>query len=511
MDMHSFLLDSANYPGETGSIEYAETHASRVYLTKNHVYKVKKPVDFGFLDFSTLEKRKHFCEEEVRLNRQFAGDAAPHLGVLALHFDGAHYSWNGAGDVVEYVVHMRRLPGQRMLARLIDENATELPALIEQLAPLLAKIHAAAPQVAAADFDDAASVAFNVRENFEQTAPYAPECIAPEALAAAEQRVEAFLAQHAALLQRRQAQGWVRQVHGDLHSEHICFTDPIQIYDCIEFNERFRTSDILCDIAFLIMDLQARGRLDLAQQLEQGWRANIDAGEGVDILLPFYKSYRAWVRGKVAAFTFEQQPEGSSARAEQQRRSRDYLNLALGFLARPFLVLTCGLMGSGKSYFAQHLAAATGAEVLRSDAIRKELAGLAASDKVHVPFGSGLYDEESTARTYAALLERAEALLRAGRPVIVDAAFTKQAQRAPFLALAAQLGVPAPIAHLRCDDATLRQRLEARNAEGKDISDGRLELLDAQRRSFEAPENALQLDAALDVQQAVSQTLAQLV
>ena len=206
-----------------------------------------------------------------------------------------------------------------------------------------------------------------------------------------------------------------------------------------------------------------------------------------------------------------QQPEGSSARAEQKRRSRDYLNLALGFLARPFLLLTCGLMGSGKSYFAQHLAAATGAEVLRSDAIRKELAGLAASDKVHVPFGSGLYDEESTARTYAALLERAEALLRAGRPVIVDAAFTKQAQRAPLLALGAQLGVPAPIAHLRCDDATLRQRLEARNAEGKDISDGRLELLDAQRRSFEAPENALQLDAALDVQQAVSQTLAQLV
>ena len=145
MDMHSFLLDSANYPGETGSIEYAETHASRVYLTKDHVYKVKKPVDFGFLDFSTLEKRQHFCEEEVRLNRQFAGDAAPHLGVLALHFDGTHYSWDGAGDIVEYVVHMRRLPGQRMLARLIDENATELPALIEQLAPLLAKIHAAAP------------------------------------------------------------------------------------------------------------------------------------------------------------------------------------------------------------------------------------------------------------------------------------------------------------------------------------------------------------------------------
>lgn len=510
MDMHSFLLDIANYPGETGPIECAETHASRVYLTKNHVYKVKKPVDFGFLDFSTLKKRKHFCEEEVRLNRQFAGDAAPHLGVLALHFDGAHYSWDGAGDIVEYVVHMRRLPGQRMLARLIDENAAELPALIEQLAPLLAKIHAAAPQVAAADFDDAASVAFNVRENFEQTAPFAPECIAPEALAAAQQRIEGFLAQHAALLQRRQAQGWVRQVHGDLHSEHICFTNPIQIYDCIEFNERFRTSDILCDIAFLIMDLQARGRLDLAQQLEQGWRANIDAGEVVDILLPFYKSYRAWVRGKVAAFTMAQQAEGSSARAELKKRSSQYLNLALGFLARPSLVLTCGLMGSGKSYFAQHLAAATGAEVLRSDAIRKELAGLLPAEKVHVPFGSGLYDEESTTRTYAALLERAEALLRAGRPVIVDAAFTKQAQRAPFLALGAQLGVPAPIAHLRCDDATLRQRLEARNAEGKDISDGRLELLDAQRRSFEVPENALQLDAALDVQQAVSQTLARL-
>lgn len=513
MDMHSFLLDIANYPGEAGPVEYAETHASRVYLTKDHVYKIKKPVDFGFLDFTTLEKRKHFCDEEVRLNRQFAGDAAPHLGVLSLHFDGAHYSWGGAGEIAEYVVHMRRLPQARMLSRLIDENAAELPALIDKLAPLLARIHTAAPQVQAAAFDDAASVAFNWRENFEQTAPFAPECIAPEALATAKERIEAFLAQHAALLQRRQAQGWVRQVHGDLHSEHVCFTDPIQIYDCIEFNERFRTSDILCDIAFLIMDLQARGRLDLAQQLEQGWRKNIDAGEGVDMLLPFYKSYRAWVRGKVAAFTFEQQPEGSSARAEQQRRSRDYLNLALGFLARPFLLLTCGLMGSGKSYFAQHLAAASGSQVLRSDAVRKELAGLAASDKVHVPFGSGLYDEASTTRTYAELLARAENALRAGRPVIVDAAFTKQAQRAPFLALGAQLGVPTAIAHLRCDDATLRQRLEARNAEGKDISDGRLEILGAQRRNFEAPtpaEGALDLPAALDVQLAVSQTLAQL-
>ncbi|MBR6975492.1 MAG: phosphotransferase, partial [Ottowia sp.] len=224
MDMHSFLLDIANYPGEAGPIECTETHASRVYLTKDHVYKVKKPVDFGFLDFSTLEKRQHFCEEEVRLNRQFAGDAAPHLGVLALHQREGEFSWEPPGDIVEYVVRMRRLPGQRMLARLIDENAAELPALIEQLAPLLAKIHAAAPQVAAADFDDAASVAFHWRENFEQTAPCALECIAPEALAAAEQRIEAFLAQHGSLLLRRQAQGWVRQVHGDLHSEHICFT-----------------------------------------------------------------------------------------------------------------------------------------------------------------------------------------------------------------------------------------------------------------------------------------------
>ena len=512
MDMHDFLLDIASYPGEAGSVEYAETHASRVYLTHEHVYKVKKPVDFGFLDFTTLEKRKHFCDEEVRLNRQFGGSAAPHLGVLALHFDGTHYSWDGAGDIVEYVVHMRRLPGQRMLARLIDEQSSELPALVEKLAPLLAKIHAAAPQVAASDFDDAASVAFNWRENFEQTAPFAPACIAPEALAAAQQCIETFLTQHGALLQRRQAQGWVRQVHGDLHSEHICFTEPIQIYDCIEFNERFRTSDILCDIAFLIMDLQARGRLDLAQQLERGWRENIDAGEGMDMLLPFYKSYRAWVRGKVTAFALAQQPEGSSERAALQNRSREYLNLALGFLARPFLLLTCGLMGSGKSHFAKHLAAASGAEVLRSDAVRKELAGLQPAEKVHVPFGSGLYDAESTARTYAALLERAEALLRAGRPVIVDAAFTKQTQRAPFLALAAQLGKPAPIAHLQCDDATLRQRLEARNTEGKDISDGRLEILDAQRRSFEAPqahEGALELPAG-DVRSAVSQTLARL-
>ncbi len=506
MELHNFLLDIANYPGERGSVEYSETHASRVYLTREHVYKIKKPVNFGFLDFTTLEQRRHFCAEEVRLNRQFAGDAAPHLRVLALHYDGAHYSWGGAGDIVEYAVLMRRLPAARMLSRLLDENSPELPALIETLAPLLAHIHAAAPQ-AAASFDDAASVAFNWRENFEQTAPFAPECISRQALAAAQRLVGEFLEKNMSLVQRRQTGGWVRQVHGDLHSEHICFTAPIQIYDCIEFNERFRTSDIFCDIAFLMMDLQARGRLDLAQQLESGWRANIDAGEGAETLLPFYKSYRAWVRGKVAAFAMAQQPQGSKAHEEQHTRSRHYLNLALGCMLRPTLILTCGLMGSGKSFFARHLAAAAGAEIVRSDEVRKKRAGIPETQKVHVPFGSGLYDKETTARTYAALLESAQALLRAGRSVVVDAAFSKAAQRAPFFELASQLGVPLQLVHVHCDDATLRQRLVQRSAEGRDVSDGRLEILNAQRQSFEAPENALRLDATRDVQENVCQAL----
>ena len=252
MDLHPLLMNIANYPDETGPVQFRETHASRLYLTREHVYKIKKPVDFGFLDFTTLDKRRHFCEEEIRLNRRFAGESSPYLDVLPLGIKGKNLTFDGSGETVDYVVLMRRLPAERMLDHLLESNSPELETLIDQLAPLLSRIHTKAPVVFKEDDlgPDVEIVTRNWRENFEQTAPFAGQIIPDNGLAASRSAIERFLEEQKPLLQRRQEEGFVREVHGDLHSEHICFTDPVQIYDCIEFNRHFRTSDILCDLAF---------------------------------------------------------------------------------------------------------------------------------------------------------------------------------------------------------------------------------------------------------------------
>ena len=501
MDLHQLLMDIANYPDETGPVQFRETHISRLYLTREHVYKIKKPVDFGFLNFTTLDRRRHFCEEELRLNRRFAGESSPYLNVLPLGIRGKNLTFDGSGETVEYAVLMRRLPADRMLDHLLENDSPELEALIDQLSPLLSRIHAKAPVVFQDDDlgPDAEIVTHNWRENFEQTAPFAGQIIPENGLAASRSAIERFIEEQKPLLQHRQEEGFVREVHGDLHSEHICFTEPVQIYDCIEFNRHFRTSDILCDLAFLLMDLKARKRRDLAQRLLDGYRSHGDCGPGADTLIPFYEAYRAWVRGKVAGFSMAQQPEGSAAREEQQILARSYLNLAMGSLAPQFLVLTCGLMGAGKSVVARRLCEATGALYLRSDEIRKELAGLAPQTKVAIAFGTGIYSSAASDHTYQIMLERAEEALRQGRSVVVDAAFAQTARREPFFRLGQQLEVPTRLVHLVCDDATLRARLLRREAKGTNISDGRLELLDEQRRAFEpVGGEALELDTHLE-------------
>ena len=346
LTLHHALLRREAWPGTGGEVEFRETHASRVYLVGERVYKVKKPVDFGFLDFTTLERRIHFCREEVRLNDRFA--PGTYLGVGELRADGGRIRLDGAGERVEVAVVMRRLPAERMLDRLLAAGDPGLPAAMGPLGVRLAELHATSTVCHQAPGSDRRQVRSNWEENFAQTAAFVPSLLPRAGQEGARRLVDSFFRDFGTLLEERQAAGFVRDGHGDLHSAHICLTEPLQIFDCIEFNPGFRIADTSADLAFLLMDLEFLGRRDLAATLLEAYRGGGGPDPGPERLLTFYKAYRAWVRGKVDGLLARAPAAEEAARARAAALSRRYFSLALGYFAPRQLLLTCGLMGSGK-------------------------------------------------------------------------------------------------------------------------------------------------------------------
>jgi len=507
-EMHRQLLDPATYPEPTDSVEFRETHISRVYLTDSHAYKLKKPLDLGFLDFTTLERRGFFCAEEVRLNQRFAPGV--YLGVAELREapDGT-LRFGGHGTLREFAVRMRRLPENRMLDRMLDGAAPDLPDEIERLARHLAPLLAAS---AVCREDHLAVVRGNCMENLAQTLPAVGQALSDEAHRAMSGLTITQLLNLAPLIAAREARGYVRDGHGDLHARNICMADPIQVYDCIEFCRRFRVADIAAELAFLLMDLEFRGRRDLAERFLATYQTQA-ADPELNILLPFYKSYRAWVRGKIDALLANEAEVDATMRRQALERARRHFNLALGYHVPAMLLLTTGLMGVGKTTFARALAAAVCGTLLRSDVVRKELAGIDRGEPRPEAYGTGLYAPEMTARTYTELQRQAGTALQRGELVIIDAAFTKAAERQAFLALAERLGKPARLLHLHCDPATTLARLDRRQADGRDASDGRRELLPVQAAAFEplrpGPQ-LIEIDSSAAVDYNVQQLLCRL-
>lgn len=497
--LHHLLMQRRTWPGTDGGVEFRETHASRVYLVGERVYKVKKPVNFGFLDFSTLERRRHFCAEEVRLNDRFA--PGTYLGVAELREKAGELRLDGPGEVVEVAVMMKRLPQERMLDRLIAADDPNLPGIMDKLGRRLAELHTASPVRRGKPGSDRRRGAAHWRQNFTQSRPFTPRLLTVAALTRAQEWTDRYLRRKAHLLDAREAAGLVREGHGDLHSAHICLTEPLQIYDCIEFNPRFRVADTACDLAFLLMDLDFAGRRDLATELLAAYRNAGGPDPGPERLLTFYKVYRAWVRGKVDGLLAANLPTTDPGRAKAEGASRRYFNLALGYLLPCRLLLTCGLMGSGKSTLARALGVALGARVLRSDEVRKNLAGAAAVGSETHSYGAGIYDPAMTETTYAQLLEEVEKYL-GEETVIVDAAFPDPRRRRPFLAAAAAAGCPVSILHCRCPEPVALERLARRQLRGEDISDGRPSLYRLQAADFRAPgpeEPCIAVDTTGDV------------
>ncbi len=450
-------------------------------------YKVKKPVALGFLDFSTPELRRHFCKEEVRLNRRLA----PHiyLGVVPITRDGERLQVDGTGEPLDWAVKMVRLPeGASLLDRIT--RGESLSNLIGRLAQFLVDFHRradAGPHIAA--FGRFEVVAGNARENYSQCEPHVGTTLSRSVFDRLRALTEHALDQLRPLIERRAARGAPRDTHGDLHLDHV-YLDPSRsppddlfAIDCIEFNERFRFADPVADLAFLIMDLKFRHLPGYVELLAAAYFKAANDPEGT-ALLPFYTAYRAAIRGKVEGFELAEPEVPASEKEAALARARGHWLLALGELdvptRRPALVLVGGLSGTGKSTLAQGLATVGRFNVIRSDVVRKELAGLAPD----TPGGQELYTPEWSDRTYAECLRRAEQALFDGQRVILDATFREDARRRAFLDLARGLCVPAVAFACEARPGVVRDRLTIRTG---DASDATWEVYCNQRAAWEPP------------------------
>jgi hypothetical protein len=476
------MLQPAFYAHRPTRVELVQTHISFVLLAGEEVYKIKKSVRFAFLDFSTLERRHHFCREEVRLNRRLAPGVYRGVVALCAHDGGFALAPDDAEDAIEYAVHMRRLPADRMLTSLLDRDAVTSE-LIDAIAARLAAFHAAADAgTEIARGGDPAVIARLLEDDFHEVDAFHGHTISATDDAAIRRFCRDFLHRHDALLRRRQVEGRIRDGHGDLHADHICCTDGLVIYDCIEFNPSFRHRDVAAEIAFLAMDLVHRGHSELADRLVARY-AELTRDADLPALVPFYACQRAYIRGKVDSLKSLEAEVGAEARAAARQSAAAHFALAYRYTwaYAPRLVVVVGLSGTGKSTVATTLQARTGFLHLNSDATRKRLAGLALTARP----GAELYTPARNAATYAALYAAAAEALSAGRGVILDATFQRRADRNAARAIARRAGVPILFVECTCPEDEVRRRLAERARRGHDASDADWAIYQQQRRNYE--------------------------
>lgn len=474
------LRPDAYPPARPHAVEMRETHLSWVWLTESDVYKVKKPVSLGFVDFTSLDARRRACEAEVLLNNRLATGAYFGLVPVRRGTDGHEHLHDG-GEVVDWAVHMLRLPDEARADVLLARGDLS-GGDVDRLADHLAAFHARcdrSPTIAA--HGAVPRLEENVRANFAETRSEVGRVVTEAEAREVEDYQLGTLARLSGLLERRRTEGMVRDGHGDLRLEHVYFgggpggaTDGITILDCVEFADRFRCADVCADLAFLSMDLEAHGRVDLAERLLARYARATDDYD-LYALVDFFESYRAWIRGKVALLVARDAADPSlRARAEAEARRNLLLSLAKdrASLLAPAVVAVGGIIASGKSTVAEALAERLTAPVVDADRTRKSLLGVAHRAAVHVGAFEGPYDPRVTDAVYDEVMARADAVLASGRPVVLDASFRTRALRQKARALAERHGVPFLFVECRVPEPVCIERLARREREGG-VSDGR--------------------------------------
>lgn len=474
--MFEDLLDSGAYPHPVVEpIHHIQTHISHVFLTGGYAYKIKKDVDLGFLDYTTLEKRKHFCEREVELNRQFA----PHLYIetVPVYKASGKHSLIPGGDIVEYAVKMHQFREEDVLLKVFERGELSGADVLE-LARQLAHVHAGAgTDDAVAAYGTPDAVRQMATDNMNIVRPFIGRTISAETFAAIESRTNNFFEQHQTLFQKRVKAGRIRECHGDLHLNNICrYEGRLQFFDRIEFNETYKNIDVIYDLAFLLMDIRFRGRADLATLLLNEYLEQTGDYEGA-LLLPVYLSMRAFIRGEVQSILASESGVDDAVREAAAEEAARYFEFALNALSPsdPRIILVGGVSGSGKSHLARQLAPALEAIHLRSDAVRKHLAGVPLYERHH-----DLYAKEMTEKTYAMLIDLGTRLAQQGRCVILDATWLDVSRRKRVLST----DVPSAIVFCTADKAELERRIASR---GKDVSDADVSVMRDQLKRLEMP------------------------
>lgn len=479
--MHKELLEylrtPSAYPHPTDdSISVRETHISYVFLTGPYAYKIKKPVDLGFLDFTTLEKRRQACHDELRLNKR----SAPRLyvDVAPIYEREGEFRFDDAGgEIVEYAVKMHQFREEDLLTQVLERGELTVDDAVA-VARKLAQLHReSATDERIASFGSIDVIKDVVTEIFEKIARFRSRTISEEQYAALSEYCKDFVNRHADRFAERVRAGKIRECHGDLHLNNMCYYQgELEFFDRIEFNEAFRNIDVVYDAAFLYMDLLDRGRHDLANRFVNTYLERTGDYLGA-VLLPFYTCCRALIRGEVLSI----QAEAGGARPEIERQAKDYFELARAFAVerQGAVILMCGVPGSGKSTVARELAIPLGAIHLRSDAIRKHLANVPLDEEAE-----GIYTPAITERTYESLVEHGVTLAAEGMTVILDATFGNARLRARVLERCAENGLHVHIVHCTADRATLSARLAGRE---DDVSDANEEVLRRIEERFEAP------------------------
>ncbi len=489
MDQHHALiqaiLDQQVLGVAASQIEKIETHISTVLLTGDHAYKFKKPVNFGFLDFSTLEARKHFCEEEIRLNQRLAPSL--YLETVAITGSPQAPQLDGEGQAIEYAVKMRQFDQSQLLDNLVKQNKLS-DDIIDTIADKAAAFHAEAARAPAdSPLGQPDALLAPMLQNFEQLRDLIDDAGKLAQLDTLENWTRTSFDALKPLLQTRVAQGFIRECHGDMHLGNITLVDgEVTIFDGIEFNDEFRWIDVMSEMAFITMDLIDRKRPEQAQQLINRYLETTGDYQGLP-LLRFYQVYRAMVRAKIASFRLADPSLSDTERQETLAQYQSYADLANALMQAPRaqLVLSHGVSGSGKSTLSAQLLKRLPAIRIRSDVERKRL--FAAQAKGAENIGEGIYSADASAKTYAELLRLSRHLLENGLSVIVDATFLQKAHRAPFQALAQELGLPFHVIWSDCDADTLRQRVAQRKG---DVSDATVDVLEHQLKEVEAPQNS---------------------
>ncbi len=476
------LKNPEAFDPKVDEVKVLQTHISVVFLVGKFVYKIKKPVNLGFLDFSTIEKRRHYCNEEVRLNKRLCPDI--YLDVVTVTEKGGRIAIGGEGTVIDYAVLMKRMPASGMLDVMLENNEVTKDH-VATIAQKLAQFYTKARTGKGVDeFGTAEAISVNTTENFDQSVKYVGETISREVYNDIKAYTEDFIVEEGDLIQSRIEGGYIREGHGDLHARNICIADDqVYIYDCIEFNERFRIGDVADDIAFLAMDLDFHLEPGLGKHFVNEYIHHTN-DTGLIKMLIFYSCYHAYVRGKVLSFEIDE----SKISQDEKRRARDearlYFALSHHYAVsdkRSFLGITFGPSGTGKSALAEPLAEELGAMLISSDVVRKELFGMKPDEHEYGIPGAGIYSKEASIRTYDEIFKRAMINLKKGRSVVLDATFLIPKERSRAKDLAREAGARFFIIETTlCPEEVVKKRIVERMEKGS-YSDATVDIYNKQR------------------------------